>query len=302
MFASTGGLRTGLFVAAGILPCLAFAFCPDVRADSTRFGVDAEYSHDTNVNRTAADSEEQPDGALSVEGYAAKSFRLSYRSGIVVRGGLRVKEFFEFEDLGSIGFSGRVSYRYQPSPGYANPWIELAASAEGFRHRDSAIRDGHILSASAGIGRHFTDRIRIAAGAGIDRRDAYTGNVYTLSDWKAWGTLDYRLTPAAIVYGAATWIDGEQVFTAFSTAAPWVHRYATASAADPVFASAFGGVSPTAYRVDAQTRLLELGMNIALRGNQALDFGAGYFDSVADRGGARYGGATFRIGYLHRFR
>ncbi len=55
-------------------------------------------------------------------------------------------------------------------------------------------------------------------------------------------------------------------------------------------------------RQDPGSRPVELGMNIALRGNQALDFGAGYFSSAADRGSARYGGATFRIAYLHRFR
>ena len=76
---------------------------------------------------------------------------------------------------------------------------------------------------------------------------------------------------------------------------------ATAAAADPVFSSAFGG-APTAYRVDAKTDRYELGVNIALRGNNALDFGWSHFDSRADRGGGKYDGDSFRIGYLLRFR
>jgi L-ascorbate metabolism protein UlaG (beta-lactamase superfamily) len=44
------------------------------------------------------------------------------------------------------------------------------------------------------------------------------------------------------------------------------------------------------------------GVNIPIRGNQALDFGASWFDSEADRGGGTYDGAIFRIGYLYRFR
>jgi hypothetical protein len=92
------------------------------------------------------------------------------------------------------------------------------------------------------------------------------------------------------------------LFTLFNTAA-WAPLYANATAAapDPVFSSAFGG-APTAYRVDARTDRYELGVNIALRGNDALDFGLSHFDSRADRGGGKYDGDAFRVGYLLRLR
>ena len=85
--------------------------------------------------------------------------------------------------------------------------------------------------------------------------------------------LDYRLTPKTTLYGSVTWMDGEQVFTLFNTAA-WapLTTYSKTQATDPVFSSAFGG-APTAYRVDARTDCYELGVNIALRGNDALDLG-----------------------------
>jgi hypothetical protein len=51
-----------------------------------------------------------------------------------------------------------------------------------------------------------------------------------------------------------------------------------------------------------RTDRYELGVNIALRGNNALDFGWRHFDSRADRSGGKYGGDAFRIGYLLRFR
>jgi len=95
---------------------------------------------------------------------------------------------------------------------------------------------------------------------------------------------------------------GEQVFTLFNTTASMpLTTYAKAEAADPVFSQAFGG-TPTAYQVDAHTNLYELGSNLALRGNDALDFGWCHFDSRADRSGNRYGGDVFRIGYLLRLR
>ena len=70
----------------------------------------------------------------------------------------------------------------------------------------------------------------------------------------------------------------------------------------PVFSSAFGG-APTAYHVDARTDRYELGVNIALLGNDALDLGWGHFDSRRARhGSGKYDGNVFRVGYLYRSR
>lgn len=280
---------------AALIACTAMA-------DATRLGVDAEYGHDTNVNRAAIGKEEQSDDSASVEAYAARSLLLSPRSGLVLRGAIRATEYFDFQDLSSLAVSGRASYRFQPSPGFTSPWIELAGQVDGFKYRDSAIRDGYATSATASVGKYFTDRIRMEAGAGYDRRGGGSSGVYDLSNRKVWTALDYKLTPKTTFYGSATWMDGEQVFTLFNTAA-WapLTTYAKAKAADPVFSSAFGG-APTAYRVDARTDRYELGVNIALRGNDALDFGWSHFDSRADRSGQKYDGDAFRVGYLIRFR
>jgi hypothetical protein len=288
---------------AAVLAACATLWVPGVvLADSTRFGVDAEYAHDTNVNRAAVDSEALSDDAVSVEAYAARSILLSTRSGLVLKGAVRATEFFDFRDMSSLAASGRAAYRFQPSPGFTNPWVELAGELGGFRYRDSGIRDGYAASIAASIGKYFTDRIRMEAGVGLDRRGGGEGGVYDLSNRKIWTALDYKLTPKTTVYGSATWMDGEQVFTIFNTAAwTYPYAYAKAQAADPVFSPAFGG-APTAYRVDARTDRYELGINIALSGNNALDLGWSHFDSRADQGGGKYNGDAFRVGYLYRFR
>ena len=272
-------------------------------ADATRFGVDAEFSHVTNVNRAALDKEEQDDNAVTVEGYAARSFLLSARSGIVVRGGVRAREFLDFGDLSSLAVTGRVAYRLQPSPGFRSPFLELAASAEAFKHRDSDIRDGYLVSATASVGSHLTDRIRVEGGTGYEQRIASEGDVYDLGNAKVWGSLDYKVARSATLYGSATWMDGEQVFTLLNWS-NWanMYSYATASASDPVFSSAFNGSAPNAYRVDASTTLLEIGVNFAITGTQALDVGVSRFESKADQGDGSYEGATFRVGYLYRFK
>jgi len=272
-------------------------------AADTRFGLDAELTHDTNVNRAAYANEEQADDILAVEAYAARSFRLSYRSGFVARGGLRLREHREFGDLSNVAALGRVAYRFQPSPGYTSAWIELAGTAEALHYRDSTLRDGTILSGSVSVGKYFTDRIRLGAGLGLDEREGKDGALNDLSTTRAWLMLDYRVTPGITVYGSTTWIQGDHVFTANDPATQGqLNRYADVIVADPAFADAFGGAPVTAYRMEATTLLFEAGVNIPIRGNQALDFGASWFDSESDRGGGKYDGATFRIGYLYRFR
>lgn len=295
---STPGPRA---LAAATLAFCAMLPCAAV-ADSTRFGLDAEYSHDTNVNRAALGKEEQSDNSVSVEAYAARSILLSTRSGLVFKAAVHATEFFDFHDLSSLGLSGRASYRFQPSPGFTSPWLELAGQLDGFKYRDSDIRDGYLASTTASVGKYFTDRIRMEAGAGFDRRGGGSGGVYDLSNRKVWAALDYKLTSKTTVYGSATWMDGEQVFTLFNTAA-WAQLYAFAKAraADPVFAPAFGG-SPISYRLDAKTTRYELGVNMALQGNHALDLGWSHFDSRAEHNGGKYDGDAFRVGYLYRFR
>jgi hypothetical protein len=273
------------------------------RGADTRFGLDAELAHDTNVNRAAYAGDEQTDEILAAEGYAARSFRLSHRSGVVVRGGLRLREHREFGDLSNLAALGRVTYRFQPSPGYTGAWIELDGTAEASRYRDSELRDGYALSGSVSVGKYFTDRVRIGAGLGLDEREGKEGALYDLSTTRAWLTLDYRVTPEITVYGTTTLIQGDHVFTAsYPAAKAQLSPYADVIVEDPAFADAFGGVPPIAYRMEATTMLFEAGVNIPIRGNQALDFGASWYDSETDRGGGKYDGAIFRIAYLYRFR
>ncbi|MEO8159686.1 MAG: hypothetical protein ABI648_17945 [Betaproteobacteria bacterium] len=290
------------FAAAAMLAACAMLFACAAIADATRFGADAEYSHDSNVNRAALEKEELSDDAVSLEAYAARGLVLSARSGLVLRAAMRATQFADFHGLSNLAASGRAAYRIQPSPGFTNPWLELSGQVDAFRYRDSAIRDGYAGAIAASVGKYFTDRIRSEAGIGLDRRSGSEGGVYDLSNRKIWMALDYRLTARTILYGSATRMDGEQVFTLFNTGA-WsgLYAYGKAQAADPVFASAFGG-APTAYRVDARTDRYELGINIALQSNNALDLGWSHFDARADQGGGKYSGDALRIGYLHRFR
>jgi hypothetical protein len=286
-------------MAAACVACLALTAA---HADSTRFGADLEFAHDTNVNRATGPDPEKSDNIVSVEGYAARSRLLSFRSGLILRGGLRVTGHAEYRDLGHVSALGRAAWRYQHNPGYSGTWLELAAGAEARRHNDSRLRDGYLGSLSASVGKHVTDRVRLGAGAGYEARRA-DGTVYDTAATRIWGNFDYRLTPRATLYASVTFIDGDQVFNAaYDGTRAALAAYAKAIEPDPALAKAFGGVTPVAYRMSAETMVYELGMNVPLRGNQAIDVSASMFDAKADGGGQSYDGAMLRLMYMHRFR
>lgn len=270
----------------------------------TQLGLQADLGHDSNVNRAATGKLD--DSFAEFEGHAARSLQTGPRAGVVLRAALRGREYLTYSDLSNLGLSGRAAWRFQPDAGYTSPWIEAAVQGEALRFRDSPIRDGGMLSASLSAGRWFSDRLRGAAGAGYERRFATEGDVYELSIPKAWASLLWRSSDALSVYGNATLMGGQQVFTARSVRLPgagwspasfggsysaWAH--------DPVFNTDTERFR--AYRTDARTTVLEVGLNWAMGSHQALDLGITRHHAKAEDGPS-YDGYTVRAGWLYRFR
>ncbi|MCA3135997.1 MAG: hypothetical protein ING70_06890 [Rhodocyclaceae bacterium] len=281
----------------------ALTHAPAWGAD-TRLGLQTDFGYDSNVNRAISDKRADSYGEL--ESYAARSFLTGPRAGLVLRAALRAREYFTYSDLSNLGLSARTAWRFQPGSGFTSPWLEAAFQGEALRFRDSPIRDGAIVSASLSAGKWFSDRLRGVASAAYDRRFASEGDVYDLSIPKVWASLDWRLNDSLTLYGTGTLMGGQQVFTARSVRAPGLGWSAAslgtsyaASAKDPVFNGSDERF--TAYRADARTTVLEVGVNWALGGNHALDLGLARFQGKAD-GGPSYDGYTARAGWLYRFR
>lgn len=271
-------------------------------AERMRAGLDLELLHETNVNRAAAPDSERSDTILTAEVHGTQAFLLSGRSGLVARGGLRIAGYARYSDLSFVSLSGRADYRYQRQPGFTGTVYQLSAAVDGLQHLDSRIRDSVIADLSIGVGRHMTDRIRLGAGLGHEWRAA-RGDVYDTSATRVQGTVDYRLPPRGALYTRLTYIDGDQVFnSAYGGTQASLWTYGSASAPDPALTRAFGGKTPTAYRVDAQTWVYDVGLNHALDGTRSLDFSVGYSDSEARGAAVSYDSWQARLTYLHRFR
>lgn len=266
-------------------------------AEPARFGADVELARDDNVSRGVVDADRKSDTLLSVGGSATRSVLLGPRSGVVFQGGARYTHFADLGDLSNLALSGRAAYRFQPVVGFSNPWLELAGELQWLAHNDSDIRDGAIVSGTASIGSHVTDRIRLSGGLGLERRSGGEGEVYDLSTNRLFGTVDYRMGLRSTLYARIARVSGDHAFAAADPlAVGWLQPISEASAGDPALGAGFN-----AYRVQAKTLLYDLGFNYPLAGNQALDFSVTHFTAETDYDSREYDGTQLRVAYLYRF-
>ena len=277
---------------------------PLALAEPVRFGFDAEYTYDDNASRGLYDADRKADNILALEGSLTGSTPLGSRGGFVYRVAARYNYFSTFQDLSNVAFSGRAAYRIQPGTSYSSPFFEAAANVVWLSHSDSTLRDGTITSLEVSIGSHLTDRVRLSGGMGVDERNGGEPGrpgevaIYDMTDTRLWATLDYRLGVRNNVYARFMQINGDQVFNSVT-----VSGISGAWATDPALAKELGG-TVNSYRVDAITFVFDLGVNIPLSGNRAIDFLATSYSSKVNEGpymGQKYNGLLLRAAYLYRF-
>jgi len=273
--------------------------CPSFAAD-TRFGIDAALVYDDNINRGQS-GYEKSDTIAAVEGNISRSILLSYRSGLILKGAVRYENFIDFGDLSNLSVLARAAYRYQPNPGYTGTVFEAAVDAAALQFSDSDIRDGYLYSVSGSLTKRPTDRLRLGAGAQYNKRSADTGDVFDMTFNNLWVNADYR-TDLMTWYGSVSWIDGDHVITTANGSYPGLTADTyKAFAIDTAYTGAFGSATPWAYRLDATTIALDVGVNIPLRDSHTLDFSVRVYDSEADSSGFSYKGTALSAMYFFRF-
>lgn len=294
-------LRYTAFAAALLLAA------PPVLAESPRFGLDAEVLHDSNASRGLYDADRKADTIASVEGSVTGSTPLGARGGFVWRAAARYDHFTTFEDLSNVALTGRAAYRVQPGTAFSSPFFEIAGNAVWLQHSDSELRDGTILTLEASVGSHLTDRVRLAGGLAVDQRDGGDPGrpgeyaIYDMDYARVWATLDYRFGVRNTAYGRIMHVTGDHVFNSVTVSG--ISSDPTAWATDPALAKELGG-TVNSYRADASTFIVDLGVNIPLAGNRALDFFVSSYSSKLNEGpyaGSKYDGYLLRASYLYRF-
>jgi hypothetical protein len=277
-----------------VIAAALLAGAPLALADSVRFGFDAEYLYDNNVPRGPFSADRKGDSAVSAEGSATGTMMLGPRSGAVLRAAARASAFATFNDLNSLALSGRAAYRVQPGTDFSSPVFELAASLWWLKHSASALRDGPLGTLEASVASHVTDRVRLGAGVGLDKRHGGgSAGLYDLDSYRLWLTLDYRAGLRNTVYGRLGRLSGDQVFCSVT-----VTGMSDVWEADPALSDGLGRPADC-YKMDARTWSLEIGINVPLTGQGALDFAVTGHRSKS--GAFEYDVGTARASYLYRF-
>lgn len=291
---------------AGALLLLASPAAPQA-AEGWRFGASGEVAHDDNATRGLYDADQKGDTIVSVEGSAIRSMPLGARSGALFRGAAKYSHFATFDDLSNLSLSGRAAWRTQPGTGFSSPIFEVAGALEWLQHADSELRDGTITTLEASVGSHVTDRVRLGAGlTWLKRNGGDPGRVnefeiYDLDNTRIWASIDWRFSVRNTAYARLTQIDGDQVFNSVTVSG--ISPDPTAWATDPALAKELGG-TVNSYRVDSTTQLWEIGVNLPLSREQALDFSYLGYSSKAEEGqyqGNKYSGSIYRATWLYRF-
>jgi hypothetical protein len=276
-------------------------------AETPRFGLDAEVLYDSNASRGLYDADRKADSILSVEGSLTGSTPLGSRGGLVYRAAARYDNFSTFGDLSNLALTGRAAYRVQPGTEFSSPFFEFAGNLVWLSHADSALRDGTIATLEASIGSHLTDRVRLAGGLSVDQRNGGDpgrpgeAQIYDMEYARAWATLDYRFGVKNTLYARGMYVTGDHVFNSVTVSG--ISPQADSWATDPALAKELGG-TVNAYRVDANTFVYDLGVNVPLAGNRALDFFVSSYSSKLNEGpysGSKYTGYQLRASYLYRF-
>ena len=286
--------RTAVLAAALLLTSL---LAPVFAADDTRYGLDAEFLHDTNATRGPGGADSQSDNVLGVEGSATRSLLLGPNSGAVFRGAARYARFTDLSDISVLVLGGRAAWRYQRERAFGAPWFELGGEAQWLNHADSELRDGTMFSVTASVGRYLTDRVRLSGGLGLDKRSGDGTGLYDLTTNRLWASFDYRARVRDAFYARLTRVAGDHVFNAASG----VNQGLLSLAADRVIADPALGAGFLGYRVEATTWLYDVGYNLPLQKGRTLDFSLSYYSSETDIGGYKYDGAQLRATYLYRF-
>lgn len=284
--------RTGKALTIALLIGTSAAF-----AAEPAIVLDAQARYESNVGSTLS-RDALVDRVVSVGATATKGMVLDERSALVLKAALRYDGYARYRDLSRISLSGGAKYRIQPTAGYSEPWFELGGNGEILRHRDSSIRDGSLWTLQAAIGKNFTDRIRASAGIAREVRQASEGVAFETRQRKIFATVDYQLAETTVLYANAARVFGDQVSSGPDvTPTSWTDGLVKAENSDGALSR---DVRQTAWRIDAVTNLMAVGLNVGMGGGDALDFGAQHFRSQYG-GGLSYSGFILHAGYLRRF-
>ena len=265
-----------------------------------------DLGYEDNLLRAEVESDRLEDHSLNLSAAVGYPVLLGEHSGLYLRGAVESREYQTYGRFDHLRFTGSATWRYKPDLRFTAPWFSAGVTIADWTYDRSELRDSHVWELEVMAGKRFTDRISGRLGAAYRERHATTDQLGLLADERLFDMtnrrwfagLDYRYGPVTW-YGRLTRQSGDVISSAVPT-----RKVVLASEEiqfDDAAPRAADGRFRFGYRLNAVTRLFDLGANIAVSRTSAIDVALQYAD-VAGTGGNDYDNLTLHIAYMHRFK
>ncbi|MDQ8036192.1 MAG: hypothetical protein REI12_02140 [Pedobacter sp.] len=294
--------------AAGFLGCVGGGVLAVFSAGAQAgFVIDGEATavYDSNVSRAERDRDILKDESMFGSVSLAWRGQPGNTTAVSVRGFVEGEAYNEITTLGRVSAGGQAVLRWQPVLGFMQPVYQFSATAQLDDYNVDQ-RDSMVYTVQAFASQRVNDRIMASYGLEGVLRES-DGTVFDTSNGRAFLSLDFSLSKTWSAYGAYSFLYGNtfssaQIAFCDGTPAGDIFPLIQASEAiekDAAFNSKFCGTW-VAYRLDATTNSLTLGLNKAFNHSLSADFSVQGVDVHAE-GDNNYQRMLVRAGLLARF-
>jgi long-subunit fatty acid transport protein len=206
-----------------------------------------------------------------------------------------------YSGLDHVSLGMTTAYRRKLGLGPTVPWVRIAATGARLQYRED-VRDGWYYRVAAGVGTRIGDRWEVRAEYAFDGRtadherpvssrlpaDVFDQQAHTLSV-----RADVQATTALTLFGGYAVRLGDVASTTQRNAE--IFAASTAVVADPAF-----GSNTFAYKIDAVTHILGVGLSYALGARWSLNASYEHQIGLGD-GGIDYHNNVVRGTVLYSF-
>lgn len=271
------------------------------------WSLDGTGSYDTNVGRAQFTRDVIGEYQGAVELGLAYDFDLGLFQALSARGFAETQVHQTLKPLDQVSYGGELSYRFQFALGFYEPFITLSLRAQDDDVQDD-MRDAGTTTFALQASRRLSDSF--TGTLGIERRQTDSDSrVFDVDTDRAFINLDYRMEQGWVGFLTLGYLRGQTVSSAQlalcdGTRPQDIFPLLAASQViepDQAFNEALCG-DWLSYRLEANTKTLQFGLNKSVSHALALDLSVLWVDTEAALDAqVNYQRRIARVGLLMRF-
>jgi hypothetical protein len=265
--------------AAALLAGLALGVAAHAQAGTWSRAGSVAAGYDSNIGNAGHRENRRDVASLHASAGVGWERRFGLFTALQLQGAASAEPVFGIGRLSNAGVTGRLRVLHKPGKGFYTPvlaaWVATGARDYGSRIRDSM---DYRIGASAAV--PLTTAVQTRAEVVRVQRESRR-RVYDLGYSSYALTLDWAAAERLVVYATVRLNDGPFVVSVYGEGdvePKAEHRYlednAEAIEADPAF-----GTGWWAFRMDGETRIDTLGLNVPLTDSFALDLQVQHSDA-----------------------